>query len=66
MMDGIKDQVEGKVKKVKGEITGDEVTEIEGKAQQLKGRVTQEAGRAKRRIQGKAEELKGRARQKTA
>lgn len=65
-MDGIKDRAQGKVKELKGKLTGDEATEIEGRAQQEKGEITDKAGRAKRKIQGKAEELKGRARQKTA
>lgn len=65
-MAGIKDQVQGKAKELKGKLTDDEATELEGKAQQTKGKVDKNAGRAKSKIQGKVEELKGRARQKTA
>jgi uncharacterized protein YjbJ (UPF0337 family) len=58
-MAGVKDQLEGKAKEVKGKVTGDEATEMEGKAQQ-------KVGRAKGKISGKADELKGKARQATS
>jgi len=65
-MAGLKDQIEGKGKELKGRVTGDEATETEGQVQQTKGKITHEADRAKQKVQGKVEELKGRARQKTA
>jgi uncharacterized protein YjbJ (UPF0337 family) len=58
-MAGIKDQVEGKAKEIKGKITGDEETEAEGKVQQ-------KVGQAKGKVSGKIDELKGKARQATS
>jgi uncharacterized protein YjbJ (UPF0337 family) len=58
-MAGVKDQVAGKAKEIKGKVTGDEATEMEGKGQQ-------KVGQAKGKISGKVDELKGKARQATS
>jgi len=46
-MAGLKDQVEGKAKEIKGKVTNDKKTEMEGNAQQVKGKVERRAGQAK-------------------
>jgi len=56
---GMKDQVEGKAKEIKGKLTDDEATEAEGKMQQG-------VGKAKGKVTGKADELKGKTRQTIA
>jgi len=65
-MDGTKDKVTGKIREVKGRVTGNEAEEARGRGEQMKGDLKNQFGRAKRKISGKAEELAGRAKQKTA
>jgi uncharacterized protein YjbJ (UPF0337 family) len=55
-MAGMKDQIEGKAKEIKGKLTDDEATEAEGKAQHTKGRV-------ENKVEGKLDEIKGKLKQ---
>ena len=65
-MEGSKDKATGKVREIKGRLTGNRAEEARGIGEQAKGEVKGQVGRAKRKISGKADELKGRAKQKTA
>ncbi len=65
-MDGTKDKATGKIREIKGRVTGDEKEEARGQGEQMKGDLKDKVGRAKRKISGRAEELAGKAKQKTA
>ena len=62
--EGTGDKVEGKLREVKGAVTGDRQEEAAGQAQQDRGEVKAKVGKAKRKVSGKVDELKGRIKQK--
>lgn len=62
-MAGLKNQVAGKAREIKGKLTDDKTEEMAGKAQHTRGKIEAGLGRAKGKVVGKAEELKGKARQ---
>ena len=49
-MSGTKNKIVGKIREVKGRITGDEKEEIAGKVQQVAGEIQAKVGRASARI----------------
>jgi uncharacterized protein YjbJ (UPF0337 family) len=61
--EGTGDKVQGKVREVKGRVTGDTREEAAGMAQQDRGETKARVGRAKRKISGKVDEIKGKIKQ---
>jgi len=57
-MEGLGDQLKGKVKEVKGKATGDRKTEAEGRLQQGVGSAKHKTARAKRKIEHKVDAVR--------
>lgn len=57
--EGSAEALGGKIKKVAGQVIGNEQMEAEGRAKELKGEARKESAKAGERAQGKAEEVAG-------
>jgi len=61
-VEGLGDQMKGKIKEIKGKATGDRKVEVEGKLQQGVGTAKEKTARARRKVEHKIDEARSGAR----